>query len=82
MSWYAEGTYAIKKFNPYIRYLMLDPDDNNSHDLWKAIILGCAYNIQPDILLKIENRIIEGDTENTDVSTDYNEIAGALAVAF
>lgn len=82
MSWYAEGTYAIKKFNPYIRYLMLDPDDNNSHDLWKAIIFGCAYKIQPDILLKLEDRIIDGEAGNSKVTTDYNEIAGALAVAF
>lgn len=72
-SWYAEGTYTIKKFNPYIRYGLFDPDDNKSNDLWKAIIVGCAYKIQPDILLKLEDRIID---------TDYNEIAGALAVAF
>lgn len=81
-SWYTEGTYTIKKFNPYLRYLMLDPDDNESDDLWRAIIFGCAYKVQPDILLKLENRVIEGEPGNIKVNTDYNEIGAALAVAF
>lgn len=82
ISWYAEGTYTIKKFNPYLRYGLLDPDDRISNDLWKVAVLGCAYKIQPDIILKLEDRIFEGDTANTAVKTDYNEIGAALAVAF
>ena len=81
-SGYVEASYAINKFNPYFRYSMLDPDKDTSNDNWTELDIGVAYQLQPNVLLKLEDRSVRGKPGNIEINDDYNEIAAAVTVAF
>lgn len=81
-SWYGEASYMIRKFSPYVRYNKFDPDISKSDDEWTCLIYGLAYKIQPNLILKVENRQIYGSAGNSDVQSDYNEAGVAITAAF
>jgi hypothetical protein len=82
VGWYGEGSYTFGKIRPYVRYGVLDPDTDIDDDRWTEWVYGINYQIQPNLFLKVEDRQIGGDSANTAVNQDYNELAAALCVAF
>lgn len=76
--WYGEVSYRFRKVTPFLRYGTLDPND----DEWRELVYGIHYEIQPNFVLKLENRQFGGNPNNALVSDDYNEVAAALAAAF
>ncbi|MBI5197467.1 MAG: hypothetical protein HZA19_02540 [Nitrospirae bacterium] len=81
-SWYGEGAYAFGKIAPYLRYGILDPDDDQENDLWTEWVYGIRYQIQPDFFWKVEHRLIGGSSNNASVNQDYSEFATAISVGF
>ena len=82
ISWYGEVSYLFKKAAPYIRYAELDPDNKKPNDEWSALIYGLAYKFQPNVILKIENRMNTGSANNTVIPDNFNEAAASIAIAF
>ncbi|MCC7202498.1 MAG: hypothetical protein IT393_07560 [Nitrospirae bacterium] len=80
--WYAEAAYRIKSVTPYICFGALDPDTDQSDDKWTEFVYGLNYEIQPNFIVKLENRHFGGDTNNIKVSEDYNEVGASVNVAF
>jgi len=79
---YAEAAYTINRSTPFVRYNILDPDDNIGNDKWTELDLGIAYELQPSVVLKLEDRAVGGKPGNSVIYDDYNEIAAAVTVAF
>ena len=82
ISWYGEVSYLLKKATPYIRYAKLDPDNKKPNDEWSALIYGFAYKFQPNVILKIENRMNTGSSNNIVIPDNFNEAAASIAIAF
>lgn len=80
--WYGELSASVKRLTPYVRYGGFDPDQNAGDDGWRALISGLNFRVQPSVVLKVEHRHFSGEPSNTKVNQDYNEAAGAIAVAF
>ena len=80
---YGEVSYRVlRRITPYLRYGMFDPDDEGDKDEWSELVYGINYELQPNFIIKIENRHFNGNTNNAKVSDDYNELGAAVAVAF
>jgi hypothetical protein len=82
VGWYGEGSYTFGKIRPYVRFGVLDPDTDQDDDHWTEWVYGINYQFQSGFFLKVEDRRMGGDSANTGVNQDYNELAAALAVAF
>ena len=67
---------------PFVRYGTLDPDDDKDKDEWAELVYGINCEVQPNVILKLENRNFNGDINNSKIPNDYNEVAAALTVAF
>ena len=81
-AWYGEASYRIKMVTPFVRYGTLDPDDDKDKDEWAELVYGINCEVQPNVILKLENRNFNGDINNLKIPNDYNEVAAALTVAF
>lgn len=82
VGWYGEASYAIRKFTPYLRYGTFDPNDDTDNDEWTELVYGINYQVQPNLILKLENRQFTGESGNSKINDDYNEMAAAVTVAF
>lgn len=81
-SWYTELAYVVNKWTPFVRYGWLDPDKDADDDEWTEVVVGFNYTLQQGVVLKLENRMFEGESLNASVSDDFNEIGAAVTVAF
>ncbi len=80
--WYGELSASIERLTPYVRYGAFDPDQNAADDAWTALISGLNFRVQPNVVLKVEHRHFSAEPSNLKVNQDYNEVAGAITVAF
>jgi len=81
VGWYAEASYAIKKFTPFFRFGANDPDNSISNDNWKETVVGVDYNVAKGVVFKVEWRSFGGDALKS-ANNDYDEIGAAMTAAF
>ena len=82
--WTAMVSHPVTRtLTPYLRYEVLDPDDDVDDDDFNLTIAGVRYGFAKNAFLKLEIDRYESDDNNAEFAgADFTEFKGSVAIGF
>ena len=85
-AWYAQSSYRLGRYTPYLMAQAIDPSDAKPDDYWNVYMAGVNVRVNKHMFLKIEWRENMRGKNNTDIIThgneDFGEFKSAMTIYF